>query len=78
MAKVKVTLKNGKVIEVLPAEVSGLKKAGLLKESKIPNMTKEEKNVGETKDEKAAMEKMYPKKKRPVNISSKNINRGRR
>jgi hypothetical protein len=78
MAKVKVTLKNGKVIEVLPAEVDGLKKAGLLKESKIPNMTKEEKNVGETKDEKAAMERMYPSKKRPVNISSKNINRGRR
>ena len=78
MAKVKVTLKNGKVIEILPAEVEGLKKAGLLKESKVPNITKEEKNVGETKDEKAAMERMYPSKKRPVNISKKNINRGRR
>ena len=78
MAKVKVTLKNGKVIEILPAEVEGLKKAGLLKESKVPNVTKEEKNVGETKDEKAVVERMYQWKKRPVNISKKNINRGRK
>ena len=78
MAKVKVTLKNGKVIEILPAEVEGLKKAGLLKESKAANMTKEEKNVGETKDKKAVVERMYPSKKRHVNISNKNINRGRK
>lgn len=71
---------------MLPNEVEGLRKAGLLKESKIPNVTKEEKNVGETKDEKAidektakaAMERMYPSKKRPVNISTKNVNRGRK
>jgi hypothetical protein len=77
--RVKVTLKkDGKVIEVLPNEVEGLRKAGLLKESKIPTETKEEKNVGETKDEKAAMEKMKPSQKRDVNIGSKNINRGRK
>ena len=78
MAKVKVTLKNGKIIEILPAEVEGLKKAGLLKVSKVPNITKEEKNVGETKDEKAVVERMYPSKKRLINISNKNINRGRK
>ena len=78
MAKVKVTLKNGKVIEILPSEVEGLKKAGLLKESKVSNVTKEEKNAGETKDEKAVVERIYQWKKRPVNISNKNINRGRK
>ena len=70
MDKVIVELKTGKTIEVLPQEVEGLKKAGLLKEFKVKNVTKEEKDVGETKDEKAAMERMYPSKKRPVNIGS--------
>ena len=37
--KVKVTLKSGKVIEVLPSEVAGLK--GLIKEDKIASETKE-------------------------------------
>jgi len=49
MKLVKVILKTGRVIEVLPSEVEGLKKAGLLKESKIKNVTKEEKEVGQTK-----------------------------
>jgi hypothetical protein len=76
MQKVKVILKNGEIIEVLPNEVEGLKKAGVLKESKIPSKTKEEKETGETKDEKAAMEKMYPKSNRPADISKANIKGG--
>ena len=35
---------------MLPDEVEGLIKAGLLKESKAPNKTKEEKKVGTTKE----------------------------
>ena len=50
MKKVKVTLKNDKVIEVLKREVEILDNAGLLKESKIPSETKEEKATGGTKD----------------------------
>jgi len=50
--KVKVELKTGQIIEVLLAEVTGLRKAGLLKESKEPAKTKEEKNTGRTKEEK--------------------------
>jgi len=51
MNLVKVTLKNGKIIEVLRREVHGLQKAGLLKkESKVESETKEEKATGETKD----------------------------
>ena len=73
--KVKVTLKSGKVIEVLQSEIDGLYKAGKIKESKVANTTKEEKNPGETKNAKAAMERMYPSKKRPVSISTKNIKR---
>ena len=73
MAKVKVILKSGQTIEVLKQEIEGLIKAGLLKESKIPSETKEFKETGETKDEKAAMEKMIPSTKRPVDISSRNI-----
>lgn len=86
MKLVKVTLKKtGKVIEVLPQEVAGLKAAGLLKEEKAKTETKEEKNTGSTKldagtkppkDEKAARERMYPKSNRPVNISHKNIKQG--
>jgi len=68
--KVKVTLKSGKVIEVMRKEVDGLHKAGKIKESKVDNMTKEEKNTGGTKE---AKERMYPSKKRPVSISSKNF-----
>jgi len=86
MELVKVTLKkNGKEIEVLPQEVPGLKAAGLLKEEKATTETKEEKNTGSTKldagtkppkDEKAARERMYPKSKRPVNISHANMKNG--
>lgn len=78
--KVKVELKNGKLIEVLPSEVEILKQAGLLKELKEKTETKEEKEVGETKtfkEEKEALERMYPKSNRPVNISSANIKGGR-
>jgi len=78
MKLVKVVLKTGRAIEVLPDEVEGLKKAGLLKESKVKNVTKEEKDVGETKDEKAAMERMYPSKKRPVNIGSHSFKTGKK
>lgn len=48
--KVKVTLKTGKQIEVLPMEVEGLRNAGLLKEA--PPQKKEEKLQSETKEEK--------------------------
>ena len=78
MKLVKVILKTGRVIEVLPSEVEGLKKAGLLKEFKVKNVTKEEKDVGETKDEKAAMERMHPSKKRPVNIGSHSFKTGKK
>lgn len=48
----KVTLKKGgKVIEVLPNEVAGLKAAGVLKEEKGKTETKEEKNTGSTKQD---------------------------
>lgn len=54
MNKVEVTLKSGKTIEVLPNEVSGLRKAKVLesvaKEKKKAGETKEEKDTGETKD----------------------------
>jgi|GEM_PF-3097040 len=50
MAKVEVTLKNGKVISILPNEVPGLKEAGLLKEEKEAGQTKEEKSTGQTKE----------------------------
>ena len=51
MIKVKVTLKDGRTIEVLKREVKVLEDAGLLeKESKVENETKDEKNTGETKD----------------------------
>lgn len=78
--KVKVELKNGKVIEVLPGEVEVLNKAGLLKEAKEKSVTKEEKEAGETKsfkEEKEALERMYPKSNRPVNISTANVKGGR-
>jgi len=51
MRLVKVTLKNGKVIRVLPREVPGLKDAGLLKEEKGKTKTKEEKETGSTKED---------------------------
>jgi len=88
---VEVTLKDGRIIDVFDNEVSGLKKAGVLKEDKSESFTKEEKETGETKEEKEidetkkrtaeedkeAMERMIPSKKRPVNISAKNIKGGR-
>lgn len=46
---VKVTFKSGKEGHVLPEEVPGLEKAGLLKEEKEATETKEEKSTGETK-----------------------------
>jgi len=53
MKKVEVTLKSGKVIEVLPSEVEILRKARVLqsvaKEAKGVGKTKEEKETGETK-----------------------------
>ena len=50
MTLVKVTLKNGDVISVLPEEVPGLKMVGLLKEEKEAGGTKEEKFTGQTKE----------------------------
>lgn len=50
MSLVKVTLKSGEVIFVLPKEVPGLKEAGLLKEEKEAGQTKEEKSTGQTKE----------------------------
>lgn len=60
--KIKVELKTGKTIEILESEIKGLRDAGLLKESKISSETKEEKEIGGTKDEKA-----------PSPITTKNI-----
>ena len=82
MKKVSVTLKSGKVIEVLSKEVSGLRKAGLLKEDKQLSETKEFKEKAETKERTAkeiqeANERMYPSKKRPVSIGSHSIKGGR-
>ena len=86
MKLVKVTLqKTGREIEVLPEEIPGLEAAGLLKEEKAMTQTKEEKKTGSTKldagtkpakNEKAARERMYPKSKRPVNISHANMKNG--
>ena len=64
--KVKVTLKTGKQIEVLPMEVKGLRNAGLLK--KAPPQKKEEKLQAETKVKPA--QKPQP---RPANITQANI-----
>jgi len=64
MKKVSVTLKSGKIIEVMDKEVPGLRKAGLLKEGKQPSETKEFKPEAETK---------AAPKKRPASISTKNI-----
>jgi len=60
MEKVKVFLKSGKVIEVLPQEVEGLRKAGLVapkrksnpvkKQQKQSGTTKEQKDTGGTKE----------------------------
>jgi len=54
--KVKVTLKSGTDIEVLPQEVEGLRKARVLKvvskQKKKTGKTKEEKKTGETKEDK--------------------------
>lgn len=53
MEKVKVFLKNGKVIEVLPKEVAGLKKAGLVAPKRKSNpVKKQEKKTGNTKEQK--------------------------
>lgn len=73
--RVKVTLKTGKVIEVLPREVIGLQKAGLLKEEKTSGQTKEEKAPGITKEEKnpGLTKEEKSKRGRPANISKKNI-----
>jgi len=73
--KVKVTLKTGKQIEVLPMEMEGLRNAGLLKEA--PPQKKEEKLQSETKEEKLQAEtKVKPTQKpqpRPANITQANI-----
>ena len=69
MKKVSVTLKKGSTIEVLPAEVPGLRKAGLLKEGKQPSETKEFKPEAETK----TAPKKPVSKKRPASISTKNV-----
>lgn len=84
---VDVTLKDRTVVKVLPCEVEGLKRAGKLfdpeaevkeKEEKAGLQTKEEKETGETKEEKEAGDTKEGKpKRRPVNISSRNI-RGKR
>lgn len=64
---VEVTFKDGSKAKVLPGEVEGLRKAGLLKNP----VKKEEKKVGETKEYK---EKGQTKK---ANISTKNVKGGR-
>jgi len=71
MSLVKVTFKNGKIESVLPEEVPGLKRAGLLKEEKDPGQTKEEKSTGETKEEKVTG------KVKSVPITTRNV-KGRR
>lgn len=63
MAKTTVTLKNGKTIQVMPREVEGLKKAGLLRGTETAKekaakeaaeaLLKEEKADTETKEFKA-------------------------
>lgn len=74
MKLITVTLKSGKTINVLPAEIEILKKAGLLlKEEKAQTETKEEKQTGETK---AAPVKTQQPKPRPVNITSANFKGG--
>ena len=88
MKLVKVVLKTGRAIEVLPDEVEGLKKAGLLKESKVKNVTKEEKDVGETKQDKKIQRRSanwYPgpgeteePPPRPANIDSKSFKTGKK
>lgn len=71
MSLITVKLKSGKTINVLPAEVEILKKAGLLlKEEKAQAETKEEKLTGETK---AAPVKTQQPKPRPANIASGSI-----
>ena len=82
MKKVSVTLKSGRVIEVMDKEVSGLREAGLLKEGKQPSETKEFKPEAKTKVRTAkeiqeANERMYPSKKRPVSIGAHSIKGGR-
>ena len=88
MKLVKVELKTGKTIEVLPSEVEGLKKAGLLlKESKVENVTKEEKDVGQTKAVKVTRrsKNWYPgpgeteePPPKPVNIGSHSFKTGKK
>lgn len=76
MKSVKVTLKNGRTIQVMSREIEGLKKAGLLKEDKSQTSTKEEKQPAETKEEKVISgTKKEPEKPkaRPVNISGASI-----
>lgn len=84
---VEVTFKDGSKAKVLPGEVEGLRKAGLLKnpvkkEEKKAGETKEFKSTGRTKERTAkeiqeANEKMYPSKKRPVNIGMHSFKGGR-
>ena len=86
MKLVKVTLKTGKVIAVLPQEVEILRKAGHLKESKVASETKEFKDEAETKEIKVTgkdtktperRSKGFFNPKNPANISSANIRGGR-
>jgi len=62
---VEVTLKDGRIIDVFDNEISGLKKAGVLKEDKSESFTKEEKETGETKEKASSP------------ITTKNIKGGR-
>ena len=88
MKLVKVELKTGKTIEVLPQEVEILKEAGMLKESKVPNVTIEEKDVGKTKQDKKIQRRSanwYPgpgeteePPPRPANIDSKSFKTGKK
>ena len=87
MKLVKVVLKTGRTIEVLPQEVEILKEAGMLKESKVPNVTKEEKDVGQTKAVKVTRrsKNWYPgpgeteePPPRPANIDSKSFKTGKK
>jgi len=71
---IEVILKDGKKITVSEQEISGLRKAGLLKEDKQKGETKEFKGVSETK--KSVKKKQSVKtqtKPRPVNIGSHSI-----
>lgn len=66
MQKVKVTLKTGRVIEVLPGVVEGLKKAGLLMEEKPDKSNTIKKALEDNQDQLKAESIKQPAYKLPV------------